>query len=374
MSNTSGMYRRLTGAVLGLGLCLGLVLAQDKKKILTDPAGLFQDLDKNDDGKLTANELPPPIRDRLKNLDTNKDGAIGPAEYLVVVKRARDGYEAAQKALQDKLPKGTRVLLDLEYVPNGHERQKLDLFIPQAGTAPRPLVIWIHGGGWKAGDKSRNVALPLLKAGFAVAAINYRYSTQAIFPAQIEDCRSAVRYLREHAGEYQLDPGRFGAWGASAGGHLTALLATQVDEQESRTGSTSSPSTSARVQAAVDWFGPTDFEAYAKGVGLPRKKTNTEGAAMLSQLFGGPPSPKNFELIRQASPVNFVSADDPPILIMQGDQDPLVPVQQSEALHKALKKEGVDSTLQIIKGAGHGFTGDEAQKTVAAFFVKHLKP
>src|SRR6185436_1082452 len=122
------------------------------------------------------------------------------------------------------LPEGTKALRDLAYVPNGHERQKLDLFLPPGATNPLPLIIWIHGGAWRAGSKEQCPALRLVDRGFAVASLNYRLSQHAIFPAQIEDCKAAVRWLRAHGKEYNLDAAHFGVWGSSAGGHLVALV------------------------------------------------------------------------------------------------------------------------------------------------------
>src|SRR5262249_14303131 len=128
------------------------------------------------------------------------------------------------------LPAGTKVVKDIAYVPGGGPRQTLDLYVPQA-DGPLPLIIWVHGGGWQGGSKDGlNPALPLLAKGFAVASVHYRLSNQAVFPAQIQDCKAAVRWLRGHAKEYNLDADRFGAWGASAGGHLVTLLGTTDDK------------------------------------------------------------------------------------------------------------------------------------------------
>ena len=132
------------------------------------------------------------------------------------------------------VPQGVKAHRDLAYVVNGHERQKLDLFVPEKADGPLPLIIWIHGGGWQNGSKE---GCPPLRngytgRGYAVASINYRLSGHAIFPAQIEDCKAAIRWLRAHAKEYSLDPQRFGVWGSSAGGHLVALLGTSGDVKE----------------------------------------------------------------------------------------------------------------------------------------------
>src|SRR5204863_10043821 len=114
---------------------------------------------------------------------------------------------------------------------DNHERHSLDLYVPKS-ERPLPLVIWIHGGGWQAGNKANPPLLGLTQKGFAVASINYRFSQHAVYPAQIQDCKAAVRFLRKNADKYHLDPDHFGAWGASAGGHLVALLGTSGDAKD----------------------------------------------------------------------------------------------------------------------------------------------
>jgi acetyl esterase/lipase len=269
------------------------------------------------------------------------------------------------------LPDGTQSLRDLAYVPNGHERQKLDLFIPPGATNARPLIVWIHGGAWQAGSKEQCPALRYLDRGYAVASLNYRLSQHAIFPAQIEDCKAAVRWLRTHAKEYRLDPDRFAAWGSSAGGHLVALLGTSDGVKEFEVGENLKQSS--RVQAVVDFFGPTDFTQMSK-FSLPNAPFDHDAAdSPESRLIGGAIQ-ENKARAARASPLTFVSQDDPPFLIMHGNKDNLVPYQQSELLRDALHKAGVPVTLKIIEGAGHGFGGREVDEQVTEFFAKHLKP
>ena len=147
---------------------------------------------------------------------------------------------------------------DLEYVEGGHERNRLDLYLPEKAEDRLPLIVWIHGGAWYAGSKEGCPAVPFAAKGYAVASINYRLSQHAIFPAQIEDCKAAIRWLRANAAKYNLDPDHIGVWGASAGGHLVALLGTTagVKELEGQGGNLDQ---SSRVQCVVDWFGPTDL-------------------------------------------------------------------------------------------------------------------
>jgi acetyl esterase/lipase len=262
-----------------------------------------------------------------------------------------------------------RELKDIPYVKNGTERQRLDLFLPANATASsRPLVVWVHGGGWQAGSKADCPARWLVTRGYAVASIGYRLSQTAKFPAQIEDCKAAIRWLRAHAKEYGIDASHVGAWGASAGGHLVSLLGTTggkgaFDEGENL-------DQSSAVNCVVDWFGPTDFLHY----GDPAWTQLDTPESAVSQLIGGTVS-SHQEQAKLASPVTYVDAKSAPFLIMQGDKDGLVPLQQSELLNTALSKAGVPSTLKVIGGAGHGgkqFFSIDNIAAIATFFDRYL--
>ncbi len=265
-------------------------------------------------------------------------------------------------------------LKDLPYVVNGHERQKLDLYLPVANasapSAPHPLLIWIHGGGWHEGSKKDCPALPLVAKGYAVASIGYRLSQHAVYPAQIEDCKAAIRWLRAHAGEYAIDPKHIGVWGHSAGGHLSALLGTTGDTREFDKGENLDQSSA--VECVIDWSGPTDFLHYGEP---PLPKADTPDSAIVKLL--GAHIADQPEKARKASPVAFANAHSAPFLILQGDRDDLVPVQQSQRLHDALEKAGVECTLKIIPGAGHGgpeFFTPEMIALMYGFCEKHLRP
>jgi len=255
--------------------------------------------------------------------------------------------------------------LDLIYVTKGDRSQSLDLFFPSGEAKKRPLVIWVHGGGWRTGSKEGGPWRALIREGFAVASINYRLSGDATFPAQIEDCKAAVRYLRANAGKFGLDKDRFGAWGSSAGGHLVALLGTSGGVKELEGASLGNEGESSLVQAVCDWYGPTDFIAYR--VGEQAKSAQTPEALLL----GGAIDTKE-ALAKMASPITYISKDDPPFLIAHGLADRTVPYNQSELLHQALKKSGVSSELVLVPGAGHGNLGNEIQAKVIAFFKEHL--
>jgi acetyl esterase/lipase len=270
------------------------------------------------------------------------------------------------------LPEGVKALRDLEYVQGGSPAQRLDLYLPEKTERPLPLIIWIHGGAWRAGSKNGTPALRFTRRGYAVASVEYRLSGEARFPAQIQDCKAAIRWLRAHAKEYRLDPEHFGVWGSSAGGHLVALLGTSGGVAELE-GSLGSAGVSSRVQAVCDWFGPTDFlQMDRAGSQIHHDGPNSPEA----QLIGGPIQ-DNKAQVAKANPITYVSKDDPPFLIMHGDQDPQVPFNQSELLEAALKKAGVPVRFQPIRGAGHGgplFNSPETQRQVEEFFDKHLKP
>lgn len=264
------------------------------------------------------------------------------------------------------LPANAHVFRDLAYVTNGHPRQKLDLYLPASGTN-LPLIVWIHGGAWLGGSKDQCPALFLLNDGFAVASINYRLSQHAIFPGQLEDCKAAIRWLRAHAREYGIDPDRIGVWGASAGGHLAALLGTTGDVAEFDRGE--NLHVSSRVQAVCDWFGPTDLTQMSK---FPSEIDHEAPDAPEARLLGGPVQ-QHKDRARRANPITYVSNDDPPFLIMHGEKDRLVPLNQSELLADALKNAGVTVTFHVIKGAGHGFGGKENYELVRNFFMTHLR-
>lgn len=267
----------------------------------------------------------------------------------------------------------TRVLRDVPYVENGAPSQRLDLLLP-AGEGPRPLVVFIHGGAWKGGDKRNNPAARLAERGYAVASINYRLSQEAVFPAQIHDCKAAIRFLRGKAGEYGIDPDRVAVWGSSAGGHLVALLGVtgDVPALEGTLGVTNQ---SSRVQAVVNFFGPANLLTMGAQSGPDSRIRHDAPDSPESELIGGAVQ-ENAEKARAASPVTHVSPGDAPMLLVHGDADPLVPVQQSRELHEALRKAGVDSTLRVVPGGGHGnnFPGRELANEVDAFLERVLKP
>jgi acetyl esterase/lipase len=267
------------------------------------------------------------------------------------------------------LPEGAKVLLNIAYVSNGGDHQKLDLYLPGTGTNC-PLIVWIHGGGWLAGSKEEPPGFGFVRHGFALASINYRLSQDAIFPAQLIDCKAAIRWLRAHAAENGVDPERIGVWGASAGGHLVALLGTTGGIKEFDQGD--NLGVSSRVQAVCDWFGPTDFMQLTN---YPSDLKHDAPDSPESRLIGGLLA-QNIEKAERANPIRYITKDDPPFLIMHGDKDPLVPWEQSQLLADALQKAGVQVAFHLVPGGGHGgaeFRKQEEVDRLFDFFVRNLK-
>jgi acetyl esterase/lipase len=258
---------------------------------------------------------------------------------------------------------------DIEYANVNGKSLTLDIYVPKNASRPLPLIMWVHGGGWRAGDKNYPPLLPFVKAGFAMASINYRLSQEAIFPAQLYDCKAAVRWLRAHAGDYGVDPDKIGAFGGSAGGHLVALLGTTSAHPELE-GTEGNLGVSSRVQAVCDLYGPTDFLVMA----APGYSShNTYADAVLTDLLGGPVA-QNIAKARLASPLYYVDAQSSPFYIVHGDHDPLVPLQQSVAFNDTLQKAGVVSTLYVVKNGGHGDFHDPAiPENELKFFTHFLK-
>ena len=261
-----------------------------------------------------------------------------------------------------------RVIRDIVYSEPDDKALLLDLYLPDnESRGPFPAVVWVHGGGWKNGSKANCRAEYLAEHGFAVASINYRLTHEAIWPAQINDCRESVRWLRSNAKKYNLDPKNIGAWGSSAGGHLVALMGTlPVPEKET---------ISSSVQAVCDWYGPTELLSMPpNNVGNGRTAedvANSNGAKLLGCTVRDCP-----DLARQASALDNISSDDPPFLIMHGDLDPGVPLTQSTRFYHKLQNQGVDAHLEIVEGAGHGgplFNSDLVRDRVLNFFEQTLR-
>ncbi|KPV60136.1 peptidase S9 [Paenibacillus sp. A3] len=248
------------------------------------------------------------------------------------------------------------------------------LFHREGNQETYPLIIYLQGCGWGWSEQDTFAFVPQLaefaKLGYVVASVQYRGSGEAIFPAQIQDVRTAVRFLKAHASQYNIDPRRVGVWGDSSGGHL-ALLLGLAEGEEAFEGDREYLYESSSVQAVVDWFGPTNLLSMSR---YPSVFDHDSPHSPESKLVGGAIQ-ENKEKSRKASPIEYVRADAPPILIMHGDQDDVVPYEQSVELFQALKQAGHnDTTMYKVNGVGHiGFTQPHTLDVVKSFFHTHLK-
>jgi acetyl esterase/lipase len=257
---------------------------------------------------------------------------------------------------------------------DGDVSLKMDIYHPATTETPAPAIVYVHGGGWYSGDKSNSDGqeyIRLLAArGYLVAAVNYRLAPRYQFPAQIEDIKCAVRFLRANAAKYNIDPTNIGALGDSAGGHLVALLGmTDGDSVFGESGAYCQQSD--QVQAVVDLYGPADLELFFE----------SNASSLLAEHVFGTDDPDS-EIVKEASPVTYVSGDAPPFLIIQGDKDDIVSPQQSQELYERLISAGAPASLIMVKNAGHSFapvagditpTRKEIARLIGDFFDKQLR-
>jgi acetyl esterase/lipase len=259
----------------------------------------------------------------------------------------------------------------VSYVPKSHDNaHAMDIYLPKNAKKPMPVILWIHGGSWLLGSKEDTPAVFFMKSGFAVASVNYRFSDSAIYPAQLYDVKAAVRWLRANAAEYHLDPKKIAAFGNSAGGQLAALLGTTGDIT-SMEGTLGNAKQSSKVQAVVDWCGPTDLLTIGEQAGTDNELQLNDPKGPVAKLLGGLPSKKQ-ELAALASPVTFVSNDDPPFLIMHGDHDRVVPIEQSSTFYDVLKATHTRAEYHVVKNGQHNFFSAENLQMVNTFLKKTL--
>lgn len=242
-----------------------------------------------------------------------------------------------------------QVTPDIVYATVDGKDLALDLYMPE-GVASPPLVVWVHGGAWRAGTKASGVPTQFVDAGYAVASLDFRQSTDAPFPAMIHDIKAGVRFLRAEAKAYGYDASRIAIAGASSGGHLAALVGVTNGQPELEGTVGHHPEASSDIQAILDYFGPTNLETI-----LPQSTPHGLSVRQpaLDLLLGGQPEAVA-ELARLASPVDHVDRNDPPLLIFHGDQDPQVPINQSHELQGAYEALGLDVHFDVVHGAGHG--------------------
>ncbi len=253
--------------------------------------------------------------------------------------------------------------------PDGH-KLKLDIFMPAKSKTKPPLVVFIHGGGWRNGSYKRCLTPWLTQHGFAVASVGYRLTHQAKFPAQVHDCKAAIRWLRANASKYGYDTQRIGVAGTSAGGHLALMMGVTAGDKTLEGDVGGNTDESSQVHAVVDYYGPSDFAMRARN-----QPVKTEPKDSPVRLLLGASARENVELAKQASPAYYVTSSAPPLLIIHGSNDKTVRPAQSQRMESAYQAKKRDVTLHVVPKAGHGgsafFTNDLQQK-VAAFFQNHL--
>jgi acetyl esterase/lipase len=274
---------------------------------------------------------------------------------------------------QYRIPDGVAFEADVEYGRAGQRRLTLDLLRPRnQGDRKLPLVVYIHGGGWEQGDKKeghRVLSELVLSGDYAAVTVAYRLSGEATWPAQIHDCKAAVRWVRANAGKYGFDPDRIGACGGSAGGHLAAMLGVTGDVAE-LDGACGNPGYSSRVQCVAATSGAYDFvHFYEQTAG---KSNGNRARKVVRQLLGGTPDEQP-DAARSASAVIYVSNDDPPLLLGHGTLDPSVPFDQSLTFLAALKSAGVPATLIRFENGGHIGGGPQFHERRRVFFDRYLR-
>jgi acetyl esterase/lipase len=270
--------------------------------------------------------------------------------------------------LLKSLPKGIVAEPDIAYRPGESKAWRLDLVRPeQDGAAPRPAIVFVHGGGWRSGDKRRGYfirgAVEYAQKGYVCASVNYRLVGEAKFPACIEDVKCAVRWLRANAEKYNVDPQRIGGYGNSAGAHLVAMLGLAGPDAKLE-GDGPYRENSSLLQAVCCSATPTDLSLFGR-IGNRRPG-----------IFAGPPEMIEQQM-RQASPITYAGKQAPPFLVVHGTADKTVDVKHGDTFVKALKDAGAKSVEYLrIDGAGHGVFGQHAAKTHPAmekFFAEHLQ-
>jgi len=337
-----------------------------------------QDPDK--DGRISRDEAKGLMKRFFQRNDIDKDGFLGRDELQALAQRLgrnRGNRTAANSAPRQELAMSTEALLkrasddliiepDIAYRSGGSKAWRLDLVRPKTtANSPRPGIVFVHGGGWRSGDKRRGIfldgAIDYARKGYVCITVNYRLTGEAPFPACIEDVKCAVRWFRAHAGKYNLDPNRIGGYGNSAGAHLVSILGL-VKADAGLEGDGPYQDQSSLLQAVCASATPTDFSL------LTRRR---EGDSRFEN-----DNYKNVDLGRLCSPVHHVRKGAPPFLLIHGTADRTVDVRHSDTFVAALKKAGADDVTYIrIDGAGHGVFGQHPKRTgpaMEAFFERTL--
>lgn len=347
-------------------------LAQETPATADRTQRLFDQIDANKDGKLGKEELPERLRPNFERVDTDKDGFISRTEHQAVVGRSKQARPAPG---QRPVPAGVEAKLDLAYAETDNPRQKLDLYLPKLRKTekPLPVIVFIHGGGWRGGDKAGgigNVGRYVASGEYAGVSVGYRLTNEAQWPAQIHDCKAAIRWVKAHAAEHGLDASKIAVWGTSAGGHLVSMLGTSGDVKELEGTLGKHLDQDSKVTCVVNFFGPENFLTMVR---QPSTIDRTQGKDYPEALLLGGPVPEREAVAKEASPVTHVSSGDAAFFTAHGTKDPLVPYAQGEEIHAALTKAGVPSILQEMTDGGHGFRSEVLDQRLKQFFDLHLR-
>ena len=336
----------------------------------TRARALFTRWDKNRDGKLVPAELPASARRNFRRVDTNRDESISLREHTDYLTRNRTPSKVRQD--NEELQQIT-IRRNIPYADTRNPRQMLDLILPRKrnNARPIPVIVWIHGGAWLSGSKdngARRIAPFVATGKFAGVSIGYRLSHEARWPAQIHDCKAAIRWIRGNANKYRLDASMVAVYGTSAGGHLSAMLGVSGNHPQLEGQLGKYTNRDSRVTCVIDFFGPTSFLVMDDH---PGNITHNAPDSPESRLIGKPiqQAPK---LADQASPVAHVSQDDAPHLIVHGTHDQLVPFHQSTLFHATLKQAGVPSTLITVREGKHGVRGQMLDERITRFLDRYL--
>lgn len=357
---------------LAIGLTFGhtRVFSQQENQGNGFVRNILKNQDTNGDGKVSKSEAKNQLKSKFDRIDRNSDGFLGNDELRQLARQLASQNRQRNNKNNFAVPEDVQLVEDISYREGSSEKWKLDLFLPKTqADNPRAAIVFIHGGGWRSGDKGggqwRSLPIDYAQKGYVCISVNYRLTGEAPFPACIEDCKNAVRWLRAHAQKYNVNPKRIGAYGNSAGAHLVAMLGL-TNESAKLEGDGTHLDYSSSVNAVVcsatptnlfNWDGESEFN--------PR---------MGSRLFGFDDSSKAAELAKKYSPRTYVKSSIP-FLVVHGTADKTVPIYQGDSFVEALKQAGADVKYIRVDGAGHGVFGQASSDTYPAmksFFEKHL--
>ena len=264
-------------------------------------------------------------------------------------------------------------IADVIYGKIGDRELLLDVYLPAtATTATPPLLVWVHGGAWRGGTKDRVMILDFINDGYAIASLDFRLSGEGMFPAQVHDIKAAIRFVRAKAEFYGYDAENIALLGSSSGGHLVSLVGVTNGNKELEGDIGDFVDESSDVQAIVSYFGASNLTtilSQSTPHGLNVRKP------ALDLFIGGQPE-ESVELAKQASPIFHIDRSDPPLLLLHGDQDPQMPINQSHELHHAYQQQGLDVAFEVVHGAAHGgpeFVDEQRNTVVLDFLNNHLK-